>query len=126
MPIPVAEEGNFTPAVTALNNGVAASDPEAQLVALLAVVTAYRGNQWAENFTANQVTVRSLMDQLEAAKQVSAQLLTTANQYNPAAATAAQVADNAAMVAWQNTREAGIAASVASQIASVAASMPAD
>ena len=126
MSIPVTIEAGFTSAVTAFNTAVGASDPEAQQVALLAAVTAYRGNQWAENFTANQVTVRSLADQLAAAQQVSAQLLATATEYNAGAATAAQSADEVAELAWQNTRAAGIAASVASQVASVAGSMPSD
>lgn len=125
--IPVTIEPGFSTAVTNLNNLVSGGTAtQAEIAAAEAITAQYRGIQWAQNYTANQATVRSLADQLAAAEVVSSELLQKARQYNPGAATSAAVADRTAAVEWQNTREATIAASVTAQFTSVADSMPAN
>ena len=116
MSIPVAVEPNLSAAVAAFNSSPSVAQGE--------ICEQYRSIQYAENYTANQVTVRSLLDQLDAATAVSAQILALAIQHGPPAATSAAVADTTAMVSWRNTRAATIAASIESQVASVVASVP--
>ncbi len=116
MSIPVPVESNLTAAVAAFNSSPSVVQGE--------ICEQYRSIQFAENFTANQVIVRSLQDQLDAATQVSAQLLALATQHGEGPAVAAEAADRAAWQAWSNTRAATIAASIASQVASVVASVP--
>lgn len=113
--IPVPIEAGLTAAVNAFNTS---PTPEQ-----LAICEQYRSIQFAENYSANQATVRSLMDQLAAAEQVSAQLIELANQHGTASV-AAIAADETAATEWQNGRVATIAASVESQIASVEATIP--
>lgn len=113
--IPVAVEANLTAAVNTFNSSPSVAQGE--------ICEQYRSIQYAENYTANQATVRSLRDQLAAAEEVSVQLVALANQHGNATV-AAIAADQEAQVAWQNTRQATIAASVASQIASVVATIP--
>ena len=115
MAIPTPIEPNLTAAVATFNGS--------RTVENLRVCEQYRSTQYAANYTANQGAVRTLEDQLEAAKHVSARLLALANQHGTAAV-AAIAADGDAAVAWRNTRSATIAASVQSQIESVTASVP--
>jgi len=115
MAIPVAVESGLTAAIAAFN--------AAPSVAGVQQCEQYRSSQYAANFAENQSTVRSLIDELAAAQEVSAQLLALADQHGTASV-AAIAADETARVAWQNGRQATIEASVASQIAAVVATVP--
>lgn len=109
-------EPGFTDAANAFNATPTVPLQEAAL--------RYKGIQLMENWAANQTTVRSLKEQLAAAQGVSQQLLELATEVAPGIVTQYLSADNAAALAWQNTLQANIDASVASQVAAILATFP--
>ena len=113
----VAIEPGFTTAASNFN--------ATPTVALQQIAMQYLGTQEMEDWAANQVTARSLMDQLAAAQGVSAALLKRANEAAPGVVQAYIDADNAAAVESQNSRQATIDASVASQVSTIVGGYPA-